>query len=149
MQWSFWMVDFKMWYMDYVHVGPKNKIIWLSNLSILSVADEDYPRNVSCPLHYISTFLILLRSYERYAPTYMCVLTYYEWCNLFSSSIVRILANWRIYIQFQKSTKLGALIVILHIDNILSCIVSRCSHPYQVIAVLYASKYSYYHLMEK
>ena len=30
---------------------PKVKIIWLSNISILSVPDESYPRNVSCALN--------------------------------------------------------------------------------------------------
>ena len=32
-------------------------IIWLSNLSILSVPDESYSRNVLCTLNLISTFL--------------------------------------------------------------------------------------------
>ena len=33
------------------------KLIWLSNLSILSVPDEGYSRNASCALNQISTFL--------------------------------------------------------------------------------------------
>jgi len=33
---------------------------WLSNLSILSVPDEGYSRNVSCALNLMSTFLLLL-----------------------------------------------------------------------------------------
>ena len=33
-----------------------SKIIWLSNLSILSVSDEGYSRNALCALNLISTF---------------------------------------------------------------------------------------------
>jgi len=36
------------------------KIIWVSNLWILSVPDEDYSRNASCALHLISTFSLQL-----------------------------------------------------------------------------------------
>ena len=36
---------------------PKKLIIWLSNLSILSVRYEGYYRNASCKLNLISTFL--------------------------------------------------------------------------------------------
>jgi hypothetical protein len=39
---------------------PKLSIIWLSNLSMLSVHDEGYSRNASCALNLISTFLFLL-----------------------------------------------------------------------------------------
>jgi ABC-type nickel/cobalt efflux system permease component RcnA len=35
------------------------KIIWLSNLSTLSVLDEGYSKNVSCALNLISTILLL------------------------------------------------------------------------------------------
>ena len=35
------------------------KIIWLSNLSTLSVHDEAYSRNSSCTLNLISTFVLL------------------------------------------------------------------------------------------
>ena len=35
---------------------PKHLIIWVSNLSILSVPDEDYSRNASCTLNLITTF---------------------------------------------------------------------------------------------
>jgi len=38
---------------------PKLKIIWLSNLSILSVPDEGYSRNVLCALNFMSMFLFL------------------------------------------------------------------------------------------
>jgi len=34
-----------------------SKIIWLSNLSILSVCDEGYSRNASCTLNVISYIL--------------------------------------------------------------------------------------------
>ena len=34
------------------------KIIWLSNLSILSLPDEGYSRNASCAPNLISTFLL-------------------------------------------------------------------------------------------
>jgi hypothetical protein len=41
--------------------APKTfKIIWLSDLSTLSVPDEDYYRNTSCELNLISTYLLLL-----------------------------------------------------------------------------------------
>jgi len=36
---------------------PKLEIIWLSNLSILSVPYEGYSRNASCALNKIYTFL--------------------------------------------------------------------------------------------
>ena len=39
---------------------PKLKIIWLSNISILSVPDEGYSRNESCALSLIFTFLLLV-----------------------------------------------------------------------------------------
>jgi len=35
-------------------------IIWLSNLSILSVPDEGYSRKMFCALNLISTFLLLI-----------------------------------------------------------------------------------------
>ena len=39
-------------------IFSKALIIWLSNLSILSVPHESYSRNVSCALILISTFLL-------------------------------------------------------------------------------------------
>jgi len=39
---------------------PKLQIIWLSNLSNLSVPDEGYSRNKSCALNLISAFLFLV-----------------------------------------------------------------------------------------
>ena len=33
------------------------KMIWFSNILVLSVPDEDYSRNASCALNLISTFL--------------------------------------------------------------------------------------------
>jgi len=33
-----------------IYLLPKFQIIWFSNLSILSVQDEGYSRNVSCTL---------------------------------------------------------------------------------------------------
>ena len=42
-----------------VSLLPKLEIIWLSNLSILGVPEEDYSRNVSCTLNLISMFLFL------------------------------------------------------------------------------------------
>jgi hypothetical protein len=39
-------------------------IIWLSNISILSVPDKDYSRNASCAQNLISTFLFNIYSYE-------------------------------------------------------------------------------------
>jgi hypothetical protein len=38
---------------------PNIWIIWLSNLSILSVPDKGYSRNVSCTLNLTSTFLLI------------------------------------------------------------------------------------------
>jgi hypothetical protein len=38
---------------------PKLSIIWLYNLSIYSVPDEGYSRNVPCTLNLISTFLLV------------------------------------------------------------------------------------------
>jgi hypothetical protein len=35
------------------------KIIWLSNMLVLSVPDEGYSGNASCELNLISTFLLL------------------------------------------------------------------------------------------
>jgi hypothetical protein len=38
-------------------IAPKHiYIVWLSNVSILSVPDEGYSRNVPCALNLISTF---------------------------------------------------------------------------------------------
>ena len=39
-------------------------IIWLFNISILSVPDDGYSRNASCALNFISTFVLL--SLDRY-----------------------------------------------------------------------------------
>jgi hypothetical protein len=36
----------------------KDWMIWLSNVSVLTVPDEGYSRNVSCTLNLISTFLL-------------------------------------------------------------------------------------------
>ena len=44
---------------DFSFIAPKHFIfIWLSNLSTLSVPDEGYSRNASCPLNLISTLLL-------------------------------------------------------------------------------------------
>jgi len=37
-----------------------NKIIWLSNILVLSVPDESYSRNASCALNLISTFFFII-----------------------------------------------------------------------------------------
>ena len=36
-------------------------IMWLSNVSILSVSDDRYSRNVLCALNFISTFFLQLK----------------------------------------------------------------------------------------
>ena len=41
-----------------IFVNMHNYIIWLSNLSTLSVPDEGYSRNASCALNLIFTFLL-------------------------------------------------------------------------------------------
>jgi len=33
-------------------------VIWISNIMILSIPDEDYCRNASCTLNLISAFLL-------------------------------------------------------------------------------------------
>jgi len=45
--------------MPFGFIAPKDfKIIWFSNLIIMSVHDDGYFRNASCALHWISTFLL-------------------------------------------------------------------------------------------
>ena len=36
-----------------------NNLLWLFNISILSVPDDDYSRNASCALNLISTFVLI------------------------------------------------------------------------------------------
>ena len=36
-----------------------NNLLWLFNISILSVPDEDYSRNVSCAPNWIYTFALI------------------------------------------------------------------------------------------
>jgi hypothetical protein len=55
-------------------------IIWLSNLSIFSVPDEVYSRNVSCTLNLISTFLLHI---------------IYFWFFVFCSQNKICLDNWQ------------------------------------------------------
>jgi hypothetical protein len=45
-------------------IASKTLIIWLSNLSILSVPDDDYSRNVSCALNWITALLLCSRDKE-------------------------------------------------------------------------------------
>jgi hypothetical protein len=53
--------DHSWFRLSFGFIAPKHLIIaWLSNLLILSVADEGYYRNESCTLNFISTFLFCL-----------------------------------------------------------------------------------------
>jgi hypothetical protein len=64
------------------------RFFWLSNLSILSVPDADYSRNVSCALNLISTFLLLslgwylcwwtISPWGYHPPSSQC---YYHWVD--------------------------------------------------------------------
>ena len=44
-----------------------------SNLSILSVHDEDYSRNALCPQKYLRFFLSLLSHVTQYRPVSSCI----------------------------------------------------------------------------
>ena len=46
----------------------QTQIIWLFNISILSVHDESYSRNASCAVNLISTFLLQNMIHERMNP---------------------------------------------------------------------------------
>jgi hypothetical protein len=65
-------------YLWFVLLLPKTLIIWLSNLSILSVPDNGCSRNVSCTLNLTSTFLIL---FFLTFPLYWCVAAWDIWGN--------------------------------------------------------------------
>ena len=59
-------------------------IIWLSNLSILSVPDEGYSRNALCALHLISTFLfketiVICDRYAFFVLTFCFPTCYFSW----------------------------------------------------------------------
>jgi hypothetical protein len=57
--------DHSWFRLSFGFIAPNHLIIaWLSNLLILSVADEGYCRNESCTLNLISTFLFCLYCYK-------------------------------------------------------------------------------------
>ena len=56
--WSLFSVSLHSLHYLYSLVLLPPKIIWLSNLLVLSVPDERYSRNASCALSLISTFLL-------------------------------------------------------------------------------------------
>jgi hypothetical protein len=57
--------DHSWFRLSFGFIAPKHLIIaWLSNLSILNVADECYSRSESCALNLISTFLFCLYCYK-------------------------------------------------------------------------------------
>ena len=58
-QYDFHALSFLMIHHQNANYIKTFKIIWLSNLSTLSVLDEGYSKNVSCALNLISTILLL------------------------------------------------------------------------------------------
>ena len=71
----FWL----SWLGPFCFIAPKHfSIIWLSNLSILSIPDEGYFRNVSCALNLISMlFFFFVYCLTTFVLTWMCLMSYF------------------------------------------------------------------------
>ena len=76
-----------------IFVNMHNYIIWLSNLSTLSVPDEGYSRNASCALNLIFTFLL------------WCILDVKQFIGNYINLLDLIIQSWQItkLLQFSWS----------------------------------------------
>jgi hypothetical protein len=115
-------------YVFFVVLLPKVKINWLSNLSVLSVPDECYYRNVSCALNWISTFSLVTFVFFklhicRYLVHVLCFICY----NLYLFTYTVVLHDINNNNDVSRSTVTGRVALVE--QKLLSLPEHMCSSP--------------------
>jgi hypothetical protein len=124
------------------HPGPSTKrtidhhlncflIIWLSNLSTLSVPDEGYSRNASCALNLISTFSLYYTNQSlKYSFVISCYSIFILWfrvtqslfCGFVLLNLYFVISCYSIFILWSRVTQsLFCDFVLLNLYFVISC----------------------------